>query len=325
MRHALSRSFPPVASALGVGALSLLLAAVALAGAPLPKTGKAYTTSTGKHKVGLTLVTGASDPTTIEPGSAALGSQYAMSGGSVQCPKAKKSPGLHGVPFAIFGFPGAKLKLVHGKYGFAKTIKQRETIPLGSSGAKPFTLKVKIVGTVLSPTKIVGTVTAQGGPCTTKKPLKYTTKLNLKVPVAPASASLASGQAQTGKSLHLEGEVVKAKAGKKGDPGSANSSTVILRSGSEGVGKLTLKDCNGLAINELTCPGKGTLRGVGSGLEVVIRWPCEIAGESGKFTCASVGTGFMSSKGTTRATIRVKTAQANVEKLHRKFPVEVQI
>lgn len=62
------------------------------------------------------------------------------------------------------GFPGAKLKLVHGKYGFAKTIKQRETIPLGSSGAKPFTLKIKIVGAVLSPTKIVGTVTAKGAP-----------------------------------------------------------------------------------------------------------------------------------------------------------------
>jgi hypothetical protein len=184
MRNALSRNRSLVASALGVGALSLLLAAVALAGAPLPKSGKAYTTPNGKHKVGLTLVTGAS-PKTIEPGSAALGSQFAMSGGSVQCPKAKKGPGFHGAPFAIFGFPGAKLKLSNGKYGFSKTIKQRETTPLGSSGVKPFTLKVKIAGTVLSPTKIAGTVTAKGGPCTTKKPLKYTTKLNPKVPVAP--------------------------------------------------------------------------------------------------------------------------------------------
>lgn len=33
----------------------------------------------------------------------------------------------------------------------------------------------------------------------------------------------------------------------------------------------------------------------------------------------------MSSKGITLATIRVKTAQANVEKLHRKFPVAIHI
>ncbi len=324
MRNAISRSRSLVASALAACALALALAAIALAAAPLPKPSKAYTTPTGTHKVGLTLVTG-SNPKAIEPGAAALGSQYALSGGSIQCPKAKKGPGFHQVPFAIFGFPGAKLKLVHGKYGFAKTIRQRETIPLGSTGVKAFTLKVKIAGTVLSPTKIAGTVTAKGGPCTTKKPLKYTAKLNSKVPVAPASASLASRHAQTGKSLHLKGEVVKAKAGKNGHPGSANSSTVILRSGSETVGKLALKDCNGLAINELTCSGKGTLRGVGAGLEVVIRWPCEIVGESGKFTCASVGSGFMISKGVTRATIRVKTAEANIEKLHRRFPVEVHI
>lgn len=167
------------------GAFGLMLGAVALAAAPLPKTGIAYSTSAGKHKVSITLVTGASDPKRIEPGAAALGSQFALSGGSLQCPKAKKSPGFHGEPFAVFGFPGAKLKLTHGKYAFSKTAKVPNTAPFGSSGVKPFTLKVKITGTVLSPTKITGTVTAKGGPCATKKPLRYTAKANPKLPVAP--------------------------------------------------------------------------------------------------------------------------------------------
>jgi hypothetical protein len=168
-----------------VGASGLLLAAAALAAAPLPKTASAYSTGAGKHKVSITLVTGASDPKKIEPGAAALGSQFALSGGSLQCPKAKKGPGFHGTPFAIFGFPGAELKLSHGKYAFSKTAKEANTAPLGSAGVKPFTLKVRITGTVLSPTKIAGTVTAKGGPCTTKLPLKYTAKPNPKLPVAP--------------------------------------------------------------------------------------------------------------------------------------------
>ncbi len=150
----------------------------------MPKTAKAYSTGGSKHGVSVTLVTSASNPKAIEPGAAAAGSQFALSGGAVLCPKAKKNPGFHEVPFAVFGFPGATLKISHGKYGFSKTSKTQETTALGSS-AKPFPLKVKITGTVVSPTSIKGTVKATGGPCTSKKPLKFTAKLDPKIPVAP--------------------------------------------------------------------------------------------------------------------------------------------
>ncbi len=164
--------------------LALVPVVAAPAASPLPKGGAAYSTGAGKHQVSLTFVTSVRDPKQILEGAAALGSQYAMSGGSLQCPKAKKSKGSHGTPFVPFGFPGAELKPVNGAYGFAKTDKEPMTSALGSS-AKPFTLKVKITGSVVTPTKIVGTVKASGGPCKTKKPLKYTAKLDPKLPVAP--------------------------------------------------------------------------------------------------------------------------------------------
>lgn len=164
--------------------LAVPLAGVALGAAPLPQTAKAYSTGGSKHGVSLTLITSASDPKAIEPGEAVLASQYAQSGGAVLCKKAKKSPGFHETPFAVFGFPGAELKLVNGKYSFSKTYKTSDASVLGSS-AKPFKLKVKIVGTVVSPTSIAGTVKPTGGPCTSKKPLKFTAKLDSKIPVAP--------------------------------------------------------------------------------------------------------------------------------------------
>ncbi len=177
-----SRLFKTVAIAAGL--LAVVLAGAASAAAPLLEPAKAYSTGGIKHGVGVTLVTSASSGKAIEPGAAALGSQFALSGGSVLCPKAKKGPGFHEVPFALFGFPGATLKLSHGKYGFSKSVKIPRTVPLGSS-AKPFTLKVKIKGSVVSPTAITGTVKAKGGPCTSKKPLKFTAKLDPKIPVAP--------------------------------------------------------------------------------------------------------------------------------------------
>lgn len=164
--------------------LVVLVAGVAFASAPLPHTGKAYTTVSNKSGVGITLVTSASNPRVIQPGAAALGSQFALSGGSVLCHKAKKNPGFHGTPFALFGFPGAKLTLSHGKYGFSKSVTVRNTVPLGSS-VKAFTLKLTIKGTVASANLITGAVKSTGGSCTSKKPLKYKAKLNDKIPVAP--------------------------------------------------------------------------------------------------------------------------------------------
>lgn len=163
----------------------LALAAVAVAAA-LPKSGAAFTTPAGRgHKLSLTLVTSA-DGRSIEEGGAALGSQFALSGGSIRCPKAKKAAGFHEVPFALFGFPKTALKPMHGAYGFTVHVVEPEASVLGSA-AKRFTLKLKITGTVVDAGMIKGTIVARGGKCTTKKPLAYTAKVNPKVPVAPGA------------------------------------------------------------------------------------------------------------------------------------------
>jgi hypothetical protein len=184
-RTALSlvRAWKP--SILGASVALLVLATAATAAAPpLPNTAKGYSTGGFTHGVSLTLVTSATSPKRIEKGVAAVASQFAMSGGAVQCPKAKKGEGFHEVPFAVFGFPGATLKLVKGVYGFSKTVKEK-TSALGGAGTA-FTLKVKVVGTVTSSTSIRGTVKAAGGPCTMKKSVSFTAKLDPKLPIAPA-------------------------------------------------------------------------------------------------------------------------------------------
>ncbi|HVC07466.1 MAG TPA: hypothetical protein VND98_07785 [Solirubrobacterales bacterium] len=170
-------------AAITVGLIAVLLVGLALA-APLPKGASAFSTAATKHRsaLGLTLVTSLSGDS-IEAGEAALGSQYALSGGSVLCPRAKKNHGFHETPFAVFGFPGAKLKLIGGKYGFSKTTRS-VTSALGSS-AKPFKLTVRVAGAIASPTSIEGTVNVKGGPCSSKKPLKFSAKLDKKIPVAP--------------------------------------------------------------------------------------------------------------------------------------------
>lgn len=174
---------PLKTATLAAGLLVAVFVSVVLAAAPLPKPATAYSTGGSKHGVSVTLVTSASGPA-IEAGSAALGSQYALSGGSVKCRKAKRNQGFHEAPFAPFGFPGATLKLSKGSYGFSKTVKVPDAYALGSS-AKPFKLKIKIHGTVVSATSITGTVKAKGGPCTSKKPLKFNAKADSKISVAP--------------------------------------------------------------------------------------------------------------------------------------------
>lgn len=164
--------------------VSILLVSVAQAAAPSLEPGKAYSTGGTEHGVSITLVTSVRTPNRIEEGEAAAGSQYALSEGSILCPKAKKNPGLKGVPFALFGFPGTTLHLKNGAYGFSTRIRAAKTTPLGSS-VKPFTLKVKVTGTVTSATEIAGTISVSGGPCKTKKPVPYSAKLDPKLPVAP--------------------------------------------------------------------------------------------------------------------------------------------
>jgi hypothetical protein len=175
-----------ILQAAAASALAAVLAAgVALAAKspPLPQTGKGYTTS-GSSRPSVTLVINASNPKVIQPGAGALGSQFAISNGFLNCPKAKKNKGFKGTPFVPFGFPGATLKLSHGSYGFSVKDTEHKTAPVGSSG-KFFTLKVTITGKVSSATLITGTVKASGGTCTTKKALKYKAKLNPSLTVGP--------------------------------------------------------------------------------------------------------------------------------------------
>lgn len=174
-------------SASVVGLVSVLVCVPASAAAPaLPKAASAYSTEGEAHGVSITFVTAASSGKKIEKGEAALGSQFALSGGAIQCPKAKKNPGFHEIPFAPFGLPAITLKISSGKYGFSKTIKQKETFAAGST-AKPFTMKFKVTGAVVSTGLITGTIKASGGPCTMKKPASYRAKLDPKLPVAPGA------------------------------------------------------------------------------------------------------------------------------------------
>jgi hypothetical protein len=172
-----------ISGVLVLTALALSVAA-AEAAAPSLKPGKAYSTGTGKHAVSITLATSVRTPNRIEEGEAAAGSQYALSEGSVQCPRAKRNPGFKGAPFALFGMPGTTLRLQGGAYSFSAKVRAPNTTPLGAA-VKPFTLKVKVTGTVVSATKISGTISAGGGPCRTKKPVPYIAMLDPKLPVAP--------------------------------------------------------------------------------------------------------------------------------------------
>ncbi len=163
--------------------LALAIAPAASAAPALPRSASVYSTGGYKHGLSLTLVISPSGRA-IEQGGAALGSQFALSEGALQCPKARKNHGFREVPFTIFGFPGAVLRLSHGHYGFSKAEAISDTTPLGSS-VKSFTLKLKIAGTVTSSAAIVGRVTAKGGPCTSRGSLRFKATLQPKEPVAP--------------------------------------------------------------------------------------------------------------------------------------------
>ncbi|HEY5053938.1 MAG TPA: hypothetical protein VII45_11075 [Solirubrobacterales bacterium] len=171
--------------AAAIAAVAVLVSvAVALAAPPLPTPERAFQTPAGVHRtLTLTLVSGATGKT-IEEGAAALGSEFALSGGVIHCPKAKRAAGFHGAPFAAFGFPRTPLKLSHGSYGFSTHVTQRRESLVGST-APSFTLKLKITGAVVNPTTIEGTIRAKGGKCTIGKPLSYTAKLNPQDQVAP--------------------------------------------------------------------------------------------------------------------------------------------
>ncbi|HTU28077.1 MAG TPA: hypothetical protein VMF07_01765 [Solirubrobacteraceae bacterium] len=171
--------------------LVLVTGGVALAAsAPLPLRNKVYNraATAGSKQLGLTLIVSRTRATRLVAGplSPPLGSQYALSTGALPCPSATHNPGLAKgeTPFALFGFPGATLRLRDGKYQFSvKRTKTGQAI-LGSP-AKPFRLTVRLTGTVINPRTIEGTLSAVGGPCTTRKPLQWKVTLNRKLKPPP--------------------------------------------------------------------------------------------------------------------------------------------
>src|ERR1700674_3897403 len=98
-------------AAVGSLLIMALTAAVSLASASLPHTAKAYDTGRHVKRVSLTLVISATNPKRILAGPTPppLGSQFALSVGSIQCPHVKRNPGLPKSlsPFMLIGFPGA--------------------------------------------------------------------------------------------------------------------------------------------------------------------------------------------------------------------------
>jgi hypothetical protein len=183
------RSWPLVAGVV----LLLVTGGVALAAAaPLPLKNKVYNrvATLGGKRVGLTLIVSRSRATRLVSGplSPPIGSQYAVSAGVLPCPKARRNPTLarRETPFALFGFPGATLRLRDGRYQFAVKRTKAGQALLGSP-AKPFRLTVKLTGTVINARTIEGTLTARGGPCTTRKPLPWKVTLNSKLKPPPAS------------------------------------------------------------------------------------------------------------------------------------------
>jgi hypothetical protein len=168
--------------------VALVAASVALASSPpLPHPAKGYTTGALKKSLSLIYIISADAKRIVAgPAHPPLGSQFAISDGSVACPKAKRAPGFSKKlsVIAFFGLPGATFKLSHGKYGFSASRTIGKQTLLGSN-AKAFKLELKFTGTVTSPTAITGKLTVRGGPCTRHRPIAYTAKLNNKILVAP--------------------------------------------------------------------------------------------------------------------------------------------
>jgi hypothetical protein len=178
---------------LATGIAALAGAGIALgSSAPLPKAGSAYVVRGGKlaKTFTLTLVVSHASARRIDAGPAVppIGSQFALSVGSVKCPRAKRNPGLAKgeAPFGLFSFPGARLKLRHGRYSFSVTAKVAKESLLGSPVA-PFKLTVKLTGTVTSTNAIKGRVKVKGGPCTVAKPFGYRAVYDKSEPVSPTA------------------------------------------------------------------------------------------------------------------------------------------
>ncbi len=155
-----------LSAVLAVVVLAALLPAVALAAAPLLVPAKNYATKGYRNGVSVSFVTSAGNAKKIEPGGAPLGAQFAVGGIYVRCPSAPRSTSTSATPFTGIPFPAIRLRLSHGSYGFAKTLRVSQSI-LASSLGKPVKLTVHFTGTVRNPKLITGTVKVAGPKCAT--------------------------------------------------------------------------------------------------------------------------------------------------------------
>ncbi|MBS1883157.1 MAG: hypothetical protein JSS97_09395 [Actinobacteria bacterium] len=145
---------------------------------------EAYVVDGHRHALGLTFVTGPRG-LEIEPGRAAIGTPYAVSGGWVACPRARRAAGFRGTPFALFGFPGARLRLREGSYRLARSFTRAHSDIFGGQG-RPFALRIAVSAAVRNPALLEGDITVRGGPCTTGRPLHFRARLDRHLTVRPA-------------------------------------------------------------------------------------------------------------------------------------------
>lgn len=157
-------------------AIAIVGAGAALATAPLPQRGKVYDNgvTVGKDKVTMAFVIAMTNAKVIASGVPAF-TKIAHSGGYLACPRAKSTGTL---PFVVIDFPRTTLKLSGGKYRFS--VSETRTNPPFLGSLQKGTIRLRITGTVTSPTRITGTVSASGDACTTSAPLPYRASLDRK-------------------------------------------------------------------------------------------------------------------------------------------------
>jgi hypothetical protein len=165
-------------------ALLLATALVAAAASSAPKLTPRSDYSGGsiaKGKINIDLVSRSATQIVASPaGGVPVGSNFALSLMFLHCTKLKLAdgePSALGIPV-----PALKLRKRHGRYGFSASYTRKGLSALGV--AKTITAKVKLSGTVVSPTLISGTVRVKGGACGVGSE-RYAAKLNKSIPVAP--------------------------------------------------------------------------------------------------------------------------------------------
>lgn len=189
-----ARTFFTTLATGGAAALLLVGAALAAGGATLPEKATGFDnnhTSHGFIKVNpiVLLVTSANGKAIHQWAPAVGGQDTALDAGSsvrFTCPKDMPLQGFSQASAGVT-FPGVKLKLSHGKYGFSVKWTTKPYANYWFSTSKEPKLKLTMTGTVTSKTVIAGTLKIVGGGCTTKKALKYKAHADKTYSVTPGT------------------------------------------------------------------------------------------------------------------------------------------